>query len=194
MKYLILTDLQNDFMPGGALPVPGGDEVVPLANRLQQHFDRVVATQDWHPPDHQSFASQHPGKKIGEVIQLAGVSQVLWPDHCLQNTPGARFHPDLEQARIQKIFQKGTDPKIDSYSTFFDNLHLKATGLGEFLRKQGAMEIYLLGLATDYCVKYSALDAVELGFKTFVIEDACRGIDLNPGDVERALREMQAAE
>jgi nicotinamidase/pyrazinamidase len=193
MKCLILTDLQNDFLPGGALPVPRGDEVIPLANRLGRHFELIVATQDWHPPHHGSFASHHPGKKPGEVIELGGIPQVLWPDHCVQKTPGAEFSQDLDRSRIHRVFRKGTHPEIDSYSAFYDNLHRRSTGLGEFLKEKGVTEVYLLGLATNYCVKFSALDAVGLGFKTYVIEDACRGIELNRGDIKKAYREMEAA-
>ena len=186
MNALILTDLQNDFVPGGALPVPRGHEVVPLANRLQPHFDLVVATQDWHPANHGSFAANHPGKKPGDRIVLNGLEQILWPVHCVQHTKGSEFVADLDLSRVDRIFYKGTDPNIDSYSAFFDNAHLKATGLGNYLIEKGATNLYLLGLATDYCVKFSALDAQSLGFHTCVIEDACRGINLRPGDVDRA--------
>jgi nicotinamidase/pyrazinamidase len=193
MKALILIDVQNDFCPGGALAVPDGDAVVPLANRLMPRFPLVVATKDWHPRNHRSFASNHSGKKAGEVVELNGNDQILWSDHCIQNTPGAEFHSDLNLSPIAKVFLKGTDPEIDSYSAFFDNLHRKATGLGDYLKEKGVDEVYLLGLATDYCVKYSALDAAQLGFKTFVIADACRGIERHPGDIEAAFREMEQA-
>ena len=190
---LVLVDIQNDFIPGGALPAGDGQEVVPLANRLQPHFDVVVATQDWHPQDHGSFASNHPGRKPGELIELSGLEQVLWPDHCVQGSRGAEFHPDLETERLDGVIRKGEDPSIDSYSGFFDNGHLKATGLEDFLRKRDVGRVYVCGLATDYCVKYTALDAVQLGFETSVITDACRGVELNPGDIQKALEEMQAA-
>jgi nicotinamidase/pyrazinamidase len=193
MNALILTDLQNDFVPGGALPVPQGHEVVPLANRLQPHFDLVVATQDWHPANHGSFAANHPGKKPGDRIVLNGLEQILWPAHCVQHTKGSEFVADLDLSRVDRIFYKGTDPNIDSYSAFFDNAHLKATGLGNYLIEKGATNLYLLGLATDYCVKFSALDAQSLGFHTYVIEDACRGINLRPGDVDRAVADMKSA-
>ncbi len=193
MKTLILVDIQNDFCPGGALAVPAGDEVVAVANRLQEKFDLVVATQDWHPPDHASFASQHEGREIGELIELGGQAQVLWPDHCVQNTPGAQLHPRLDVSKIDRVFQKGEDREIDSYSGFFDNDHRHATGLGEYLKSQGAHQVYVCGLATDYCVKFTALDAQQLGFETFLVADACRGVNLNGEDVENALREMQAA-
>ncbi len=193
MSALILVDLQNDFMPGGALAVPDGDAVIPVANRLAQSFDLVVATQDWHPPGHGSFASQHPGKNPGDTVELDGLRQELWPDHCVQGTSGAELHDGLDVRRITRIFQKGTDPRIDSYSTFFDNAHLKSTGLGDYLKEKEVSEVYLMGLATDYCVKFSVLDAVELGFKANVIQDGCRGIDLQAGDVSKAIDEMKTA-
>lgn len=190
---LVLVDIQNDFIPGGALPTKNGGEVVPVANRLQPHFDLVVATQDWHPKNHGSFASNHPGKRPGERIELGGLPQVLWPDHCVQGSRGAEFHPDLDTSRIARVIRKGTDPEIDSYSGFFDNGHRKATGLGDYLREQKVTDVWIAGLATDYCVKWTALDAVNLGFRTHVIEDACRGVDLSPGDIDRALEEMRKA-
>lgn len=192
MKALIVVDLQNDFCPGGALAVPEGDQIVPLVNRLQREFDLVVATQDWHPADHGSFAANHPGRRPGEVLVLAGLPQILWPAHGVQNTPGAEFHPKLNQTRFARVFRKGTDPTIDSYSGFFDNGHRKATGLGDFLKQQGVSEVFICGLTTDYCARFTALDAVALGFKTHVIADACRGVNLHPGDAERALDEMRA--
>jgi len=191
MNALILTDLQNDFCPGGALAVPDGDAVIPLANRLQQRFDLVVASQDWHPADHGSFAANHPGREPGETIDLDGLEQILWPVHCVQGTPGAAFHPEFDTSKVARVFQKGTDPNIDSYSCFFDNGHRKSTGLADYLKRQGVTGVYLGGLALDYCVKFSALDAAAQGFATRVIEDACRGIDRQPGDVERALEAMQ---
>jgi len=192
MQAFIIVDVQNDFCPGGALPVPEGDRIVPLVNRLQGAFDLVVATQDWHPPTHASFAVNHR-RSPGEVIRLGGMEQVLWPTHCVQGTPGAAFVPSLETARIDRVFRKGTDPAIDSYSGFFDNGHQKATGLGDYLKAKGVDEVYIAGLATDYCVKFTALDAAGLGFRTNLIADACRGVNLNPGDVERALEEMRRA-
>jgi nicotinamidase/pyrazinamidase len=193
MNTLIIADLQNDFLPGGALPVPGGDEVLGVANRLQPFFDLVVATQDWHPANHASFADCHDGMKPGDSIQLDGLRQILWPRHCVQGTSGAEFAAELELRRVAKIFHKGTDPNIDSYSGFFDNDYRRATGLGDSLRLQGVTDVYVLGLATDYCVKHTAIDARKLGFNTFVIADACRGIELNPGDIERALDDMRRA-
>lgn len=193
MRCLLLVDLQNDFLPGGALPVPQGDAVIPVANRLQPHFDLVVATQDWHPPDHGSFAANHPGRKVGDVIDLDGLPQVLWPVHCVQFTRGAEFAPSLDTRRIAHVVRKGTDPRIDSYSGFFDNGHRRSTGLADFLRQQGVREVYLVGLATDYCVRATALDAVQLGFTTAVITDACQGVNLQVGDVDRTLEELARA-
>jgi nicotinamidase/pyrazinamidase len=193
MKTLVLVDIQNDFLPGGALAVPHGDDVVPIANRVQPAFELVVATQDWHPPRHGSFASSRPGRKGGEVAELAGLPQVLWPDHCVQGSRGAEFAAALQMNRVEAIFRKGTDPAIDSYSGFFDNGHRKSTGLGDYLKGRGASEVYVLGLATDYCVKFTALDARKLGFRTFLVEDGSRGVELRPGDVVRAVQEMQEA-
>ncbi|MHB1947942.1 MAG: bifunctional nicotinamidase/pyrazinamidase [Gammaproteobacteria bacterium] len=190
---LIMVDLQNDFCPGGNLAVPEGDAVIPLANQLQACFDVVIATKDWHPQDHMSFASNHAGHKIGDVIEENGLQQILWPDHCVQRTQGAEFHPQLDTTRIQKIFLKGIDKTVDSYSAFFDNAHLRTTGLADFLLKQGINEIYILGLATDYCVKFSCLDSVRMGFNTHIIADACRGVELNEGDVQEAMDEMRDA-
>jgi len=191
---LILVDIQNDFCPGGALAVAHGDEVVEVANRVQAGwFDRIVATQDWHPADHASFAINQPGRQPGEVIQLGGMDQVLWPAHCVQGTPGAEFHPRLDRSRIARVFQKGTDRTIDSYSGFFDNGHKKSTGLADYLRGEGITDVYVMGLATDYCVKYTALDARREGFNTFLIEDGCRGVELAPGDSLRAIGEMKVA-
>ena len=190
---LILVDLQNDFMPGGALPVPNGDEVIAIANRLAPRFEYVVASQDWHPPNHRSFASQHPGREAGEIVELDGLDQVLWPNHCVQGSSGAEFHRDLELRFVDAVFQKGTDKNIDSYSTFFDNAHRRSTGLGSHLKERGFNSVWMLGLATDYCVKFSALDAVSLGLGTSVVTEGCRGIDLVPGDVHRAWNEMRAA-
>ena len=193
MNALIIVDPQNDFLPGGALPVPHGDEVIPLANELQRRFELVVATQDWHPPDHGSFAANHPGKKPGDRIMLDGTEQILWPVHCVQNTHGAEFATEFDTSRVAHVFHKGIDPMIDSYSTFFDNAHRRETGLADYLKKRAINEIYLMGLALDYCVKYSALDARQLGLSTRVILDGCRGIELEAGDIGRALDEMKRA-
>jgi nicotinamidase/pyrazinamidase len=190
---LILVDLQNDFMPGGALAVPHGGEVIPLADELQRRFDLVVATKDWHPRDHGSFAANHLGKKPGDRIILDGIEQILWPVHCVQNTHGAEFAPFFDTSHIAHVFHKGTERNIDSYSTFFDNAHRRHTGLAHYLEKRGIKNIYLMGLALDYCVKYSTLDARHLGLNTYVIVDGCRGIDLEPGDIARALDDMKRA-
>src|SRR5438552_16256291 len=191
MKALILVDLQNDFLPGGALPVSCGDEIIPLANELQQRFDLVVATKDWHPPDHGSFAANHGGKKPGDRIMLDGMEQILWPAHCVQNTHGAEFAAAFDTSRIAHVFHKGTERNIDSYSTFFDNAHRRHTGLARYLGERSIKDIYLMGLALDYCVKYSTLDARQLGLNTHVIVDGCRGIELERGDIHRALDEMR---
>jgi nicotinamidase/pyrazinamidase len=191
MNALIIVDVQNDFCPGGALSVPGGDGVVPVINTIQPGFDLVVATQDWHPADHGSFAANHPGRRPGEQIELAGLSQILWPVHCVQNTPGADLHPRLDRARIARVFRKGTNPSVDSYSGFFDNGRRWSTGLGDYLKGQGVTDVHVCGLATDYCVKATALDAVGLGFTTYLIEDACRGVELHADDVRRVIDEMR---
>jgi nicotinamidase/pyrazinamidase len=193
MKALIIVDLQNDFLPGGALPVPHGDEVIPTANELQARFEVVVATKDWHPANHGSFAANHKGKKTGDRIILDGIEQILWPVHCVQNTHGAEFAASSDTNRIARVFHKGIDPLIDSYSTFFDNAHRRHTGLAHYLKERSIKDIYLLGLALDYCVKYSALDARQLGLNTHVILDGCRGIELEPGDIDRAIEEMKRA-
>lgn len=193
MKAFIMVDLQNDFCPGGALPAREGEKVIPLINRLQPRFDLVVATQDWHPDNHLSFASNHPGKKVGDIIELDGLKQVLWPDHCVQNTQGAEFMKTLNTDNIDRVFQKGTDRYIDSYSGFFDNGHKKSTGLADYLRSKNVNEVYVAGLATDYCVKYTALDAVRLEFNTTLIDDACRGVNLSKNDTTRAIVEMVLA-
>lgn len=193
MDALILVDIQNDFLPGGALAVPQGDQVIPIANGLMDQFGLVVATQDWHPANHGSFAASHAGRKIGEVIDLNGLPQVLWPVHCVQGTAGAELAAGLNVARIARTFRKGTDPGIDSYSGLYDNGHQRSTGLGEFLNERGVNNVYVCGLATDYCVKFTALDALEEGFGVHLIEDGCRGVNLRPGDVDAAVGEMRRA-
>lgn len=190
---LILVDLQNDFCPGGALAVARGDETIEVANRVARHFDVVVATQDWHPPDHRSFAVNHPGKQPYDVIDLDGLPQVLWPPHCVQGTAGADFHPALERGGVTEVFRKGTDPAIDSYSAFWDNGKRRSTGLADWLRGRGITDVYVLGLATDYCVKATALDAVSEGFTTYVVEDGCRAVEVKAGDGERAIEAMREA-
>ena len=193
MNALILVDIQNDFLPSGALAVPHGDEVIAVANEQQTRFDLIVATQDWHPADHQSFAANHVGKQIGDLVSVNGVPQILWPVHCVQETHGADFGAALKIERWARVFQKGVDREIDSYSGFFDNGHAKDTGLASWLRQQGVDSVYVLGLATDYCVKFTALDAVSLGFRTHVVLDGCRGVNLRPDDSQRAVEEMKAA-
>lgn len=190
---LILVDIQNDFLPGGALAVPDGDAVIPIANRLMEDFEIIVATQDWHPADHGSFATNHPGHQLFETIDLHGLPQTLWPVHCVQGTPGAEFADSLNTGKITKVFRKGTDPQIDSYSGLHDNGHRKTTGLGDWLREQGVRDITVCGLATDYCVKFTALDALAEGFGVTLHIPASRGVNLTPGDVERAITEMAQA-
>ncbi len=177
LKTLILVDVQNDFIPGGSLEVPGGDRIIEPVNRVMDRFELVVATQDWHPPDHLSFASNHEGKEPFEVINLHGMEQTLWPDHCVQGSMGAEFHSGLEQDRIEAVIRKGMDREIDSYSAFYDNAHLKTTGLAGYLREKGVEDLYFGGLAADICVYFTIKDAVEEGFTATVIEDAVRAID-----------------
>lgn len=193
MRALILVDIQYDFLPGGALAVPDGDAVIPVANALIPRYDLVVATQDWHPAGHGSFAANHAGRSPGEVIELGGVAQVLWPTHCVEGTRGAELAEALDRGSIARVFRKGTDPEVDSYSGFFDNGRRRSTGLGEYLQSRGVAEVVVLGLATDYCVKFTALDALSLGLRTTLVVDACRGVELSEGDVARALAEVAAA-
>ena len=193
MNALLLIDIQNDFLPTGALPVPEGDRVVPVANRVMGQFNLVVATQDWHPANHGSFAANHPGRKPGERIDLNGLQQILWPVHCVQETAGAAFAAGLDRTGITHVIRKGTDPTIDSYSSFFDNGHRKATGMDEYLHSRNVTDVYILGLATDYCVKFTALDARQLGYLVLVIPEGCRGVNLKAGDVDAAITEMQEA-
>lgn len=177
MKALLLIDIQNDFIPGGSLAVPGGDEIIAVCNALQQKFEVVVATQDWHPAHHKSFAANHEDKKVFEVIDLNGLSQVLWPVHCVQGTEGAAFSKEFNMNKVDAIFRKGTDPEIDSYSCFYDNGHRKTTALANYLKGKLVTEVYIAGLAADYCVYYTAKDALHEGFTTYIIEDAVRSID-----------------
>jgi nicotinamidase/pyrazinamidase len=165
--------------------------VIPIANRLMDCFPLVLATQDWHPADHGSFAANHPGRQVGEVIDLNGIMQILWPIHCVQGSPGAAFSTQIHAERFQKIFLKGIDPGIDSYSGFYDNGRRRSTGLAEYLKERNVDDVFICGLATDYCVNFSALDSISSGFRTTVIEDACRGVDLKPGDSVAALAEMR---
>jgi len=190
---LLLVDLQNDFVEGGALAVPDGNSVIEIANRLMSQYDLVVATQDWHPADHGSFAASHKDVEVGDVFELSGLSQVAWPVHCVQETAGADFVDLLDAEKINTVVRKGTDPTIDSYSGFFDNGRRKSTGLAELLNEKNVTRVDVMGLATDYCVKFTALDAIDAGFETRLIVDGCRGVNLKPGDVDVAIEEMQAA-
>lgn len=192
-RALLLIDLQNDFVAGGALAVPRGREVIAIANKLMPDFDIVVATLDWHPADHQSFASQHAAVAVYDNFELDGLPQTAWPDHCVEGTWGAELVAELNQSEIDFRIYKGTDRRIDSYSGFFDNGHRKATGLSELLRREGVNEVFVMGLATDYCVLYSALDAVREGFSTTVIVDGCRGVGIRPEDISNAFVAMSAA-
>ncbi len=191
MKALIVVDVQYDFLPGGALEVPEGDKILPVVNELMEKFDWVVATKDWHPADHGSFAANHHGKKPGDVIELDGLEQILWPVHCVQNTKGAAFSESLNTGHFKKVFVKGTDPGIDSYSGFYDNGHRKSTGLSDYLKDHGVDQVYIAGLAADYCVKYTALDAVREGFETFLFKAGTRAVNMEPGDFEKAITEME---
>ena len=190
-KALLVIDIQNDFCKGGSLAVPSASEIIPIANELISKFhasgDLVVATMDWHPADHGSFAS-NSGGKIGELGNLEGIPQVWWPDHCVQGTPGAELHPDLK--KMKNIVYKGSNPKIDSYSGFF-NASKDETDLDKFLRQMGVDTLYILGLATDYCVKFTVLDALDLGYQVYVVTNACRGVNLDPNDSETALEDMK---
>ncbi len=175
---LLIIDVQNDFCPGGALAVADGDAVVPIINRLAERFDHVVLTQDWHPSGHSSFATSHPGSAPFETIGMPYGQQTLWPDHCVQGTPGAAFHPQLTTERAELVIRKGFRPEIDSYSAFYENDRRTPTGLAGYLRERGLRRIFLAGLATDFCVYYSAMDAHQLGFEAVVVEAGCRAIDL----------------
>ena len=191
---LLLVDIQNDFCPGGALAVPEGDRIVPAVNRLMhmQFFPKVVATKDWHPAGHISFASRYR-KEVYSTVDTTYGPQILWPDHCVQGTWGAEFHPALESGLVRQVVYKGTNQEIDSYSTFWDNARLQQTGLHAYLQDAGISDLYLAGLATDYCVLFSSLDALELGYRVTVIEDCCRGVDVRPGDSRRALERIVEA-
>ncbi|MDR0308392.1 MAG: bifunctional nicotinamidase/pyrazinamidase [Coriobacteriales bacterium] len=196
-QALIIVDIQNDFCPGGSLAVTGGDGIVELTNSLAEQFsavgDLVLATQDWHPADHGSFASQHKGVTVGEMGELSGLPQVFWPDHCIAETQGAEFHPNLKAELIDVVFRKGTDRRIDSYSGFYDNDHASSTGLAEFLRTEGVTDVVVVGLATDYCVLATALDALTEGFAVTVISDACRAVNISPDDGRQALKRLEEA-
>lgn len=190
MRALLVVDVQNDFCPGGNLAVPGGDEIVPIINDLSGHFEHVILTQDWHTEGHQSFASSHEGKEPFDVVELPYGEQILWPDHCIQRTNGARFHPDLDTDRAELIIRKGFRKEIDSYSAFFENDHETPTGLTGYLRERNINMLFVAGLATDFCVHWSAVDGREQGFGVYVVEDASRGIDAN-GSMNRAMKRIR---
>ncbi|WP_421774392.1 bifunctional nicotinamidase/pyrazinamidase [Gracilimonas sp.] len=192
MRALVIVDIQNDFCPGGALAVPGGDEVIEPTNKLATAFDCIVQTQDWHPQDHLSFASNHAGKEPYETIEMNYGEQVLWPDHCVQGTKGAEFHPDLDTFASQLIVRKGFRKHIDSYSAFFENDNETVTGLHGYLQERGVDELFVVGLATDFCVKWTVLDGLKLGYNVHLVEDAVRGIDIE-GSVDAAMQEMKNA-
>lgn len=189
---LLVIDVQNDFIPGGQLPVPEGDHIVPLINRLARQFKQVVIAQDWHPAGHASFASSHPGHQPYDVIELPYGEQTLWPEHCVQATPGAELHPELDLPHAQLIIRKGCNPDIDSYSAFLEADRRTTTGLSGYLKERGIDTVYMVGLALDFCVMYSALDARAAGFNAFVVLDACRAIDMN-GSLAAAIDRMQGA-
>ncbi len=193
MNALLIVDLQNDFLPGGAEPVLQGEAVIPLANQLQGCFKLVVATQDWHPANHKSFAQHHPGREPGEVVVLKKRPQLLWRIHCVQSTRGAELSTALRMNRVNKVLRKGTDAEVDGFSAFFDDGHVLPTGLHDYLKEKKVTDVYVMGLGMEHCVKATALDSVSLGFKTFLIEDACRGWNRTPDDSKNAIEEMQAA-
>ncbi len=192
-RLLLIIDVQNDFCPGGSLAVEEGDAVVPVINMVIPFFPAAAATQDWHPEDHVSFASSHSGRKVLDTVDAQGIRQVLWPDHCVQGTRGAELHPRLDTRGIGLVLRKGMRRTLDSYSAFFENDRRTETGLKYYLKGLGIKEVFLCGLATDYCVFYSAMDARKLGFKAVLIRDACRGVDFPKGNVAKALEEMREA-
>ena len=191
MNALVMVDVQNDFI-SGSLAVPNGRDIVPVLNKIQNDFDLVVATQDWHPHDHKSFAANNEGKSIGDIIDLNGTQYFLWPEHCVQMTTGAQIAPRLDVRKVAAIFRKGMNKMVDSYSAFCDNDRETDTYLAHYLRSAGVVDVFIAGLATDYCVKFTALDAVERGFNVKLVVDACRGVNVNPGDVDAALKEMES--
>ena len=193
MDALIVVDLQNDFMDDGALPVDGAYDLVPVANEAMRHFDVVVATQDWHPAEHGSFAANHDGIEPGQVFDLNGLDQVAWPEHCVQGDAGADFVNGLDVDRFTEVFRKGTDQAVDSYSGFYDNGRRHSTGLSDWLRERGVERVFVLGVATDYCVKFTALDAASEGFPTTLLLDGCAGVEMSPGDINKAVAEMRGA-
>lgn len=188
---LLIVDVQNDFCPGGALPVPEGDAVVPLINQMSSLFSVVGGTQDWHPQGHVSFASAHPGRKLGDMVLWEGKEQLLWPDHCVQGSAGADFHPGLDTRPLRFILRKGIRAGTDSYSGFLENDRETRTGLAGLLRELGVVRLFVAGLATDFCVRATVVDGLEAGFRVAVLIDACRGVDIPAGSVKRALEEMR---
>lgn len=193
MKALIVVDVQNDFCPGGSLAVSGGDQVAPFINRIRENYPLVVFSQDWHPAAHKSFSSNNPGSSVGEFIKLGGQDQIMWPDHCVQGSPGAEFHQELEVRPEDPVVRKGEHSDVDSYSAFFDNDHKQETGLRALLEERGVSEVDVVGLATDYCVKFTVLDALELGLHVGVPREGCRAVNLQPGDGDKAFDEMETA-
>ncbi len=193
-RAFLVIDIQNDFCEGGSLAVPGASEIIPIVNNLIKKFKAsgglIVATKDWHPQTHKSFAS-NSGGAVGEIGELNGLPQIWWPDHCVQNTAGSDFHPKLQKDYIDVIVYKGTNPEVDSYSSFFDNAKLEKTNLDVILKEKGINTIYIVGLATDYCVKFSALDGIDIGYDVYVVEDGCRGVNLSPDDSRNAIEEMK---
>lgn len=190
-RCLILVDLQNDFFSGGALAVKDAESILPVIQKLLKlPWELIVATKDWHPHDHMSFTTTHH-KKIGDIINYGGLKQIIWPRHCVQNTLGSEFTPGWDSSKVHAVFYKGTDKEIDSYSAFFDNGHLHSTGLDQFLKEKGIQEVFIAGVVTDYCVKYSAIDARRLGFQVTVIQDACRAVNVQEGDEGKAIEEMK---
>ena len=191
MRALLIIDLQNDFLPKGALTVSKGDEIITVINELQSAFDLIIATKDWHPANHGSFASNHQNEKVGNVINLNGIEQILWSAHCIQNSFGAELSLLLNKDSISKIILKGTDSDIDSYSAFFDNNHQKSTGLHQYLKENNVDELFVTGLATDYCVYFTVKDALQLGYKTWLVTDAVKGVNINPSDSQKAICDME---
>ena len=191
MKALLIVDAQNDFLPGGSLEVPQGDVIIPVINDLQNRFNHIVATRDWHPANHGSFASNHPGHAIGDIIKLDGIDQILWPDHCIQGSPGAELSSKLNQSMIEKVFFKGKNPNVDSYSAFFDNGHKIQTELHGYLQKNKIKQLYIGGLAADVCVYFTVKDALQLGYETYLITDATKGVNLKPDDTQKAFDDLK---
>ncbi len=192
-QCLIVVDVQNDFVTGGRLEVPHGEQVVPIIRKIIPYFDRVVASRDWHPENHVSFAANHPGAKPGQTIQAHGLKQTLWPVHCVANTPGAAFVNELPTESFDIVIDKGQDPHVDSYSAFFDNGRRNETPLRDYLQQRDIQEVHVCGLATNVCVHATVLDACDLGFTTWVVDDACRGVELQPGDIQQAWEQMTQA-